>query len=347
MSEKILLIDGYSILNRAYYGLPSLTSSRGEPTGGVYGFMNILYKMIDQEAPQYIAVAFDVHEPTFRHRMYEAYKGTRKPMPDDLKAQVPVLKQLLASSGIKVLECPGYEADDIIGTVSAQSAAQGLVVSILSGDRDLLQLVGERVIQYIPRTKAGVTTTEAIGPQELFAAYGTTPKGFIDIKALMGDSSDNIPGVPGVGEKTAIALIGQYGSLEGVREHIDEVRPARAANALREHYDMALLSRDLATIRLDAPVEYTLDGLRTGNVYTTEAYEMVGRLELKSIMKRFSDAGAGASSGAVTAAAAALPDVKPEICSGMDISLVDGAFAFLKGRTCAAAFADFAGRKDL
>ena len=345
MSEKILLIDGYSILNRAYYGLPALTNSKGEPTGGIYGFMNIMYRMIDQESPQYIAVAFDVHEPTFRHRMYPDYKGTRKPMPDDLRAQVPVLKELLAASGIRVIECPGYEADDIIGTLSSSCAEKGIKVSILSGDRDLLQLVGENVTQFIPKTKNGVTTTEIYGPEELRALYGTDPKGFIDIKALMGDSSDNIPGVPGVGEKTAIALIGEYGSLENIRDHLDDIKPARAQNAIREHFDMALMSRTLATIALDAPLDVEAGELRLGNMYTPGAYEIIGRLELKTLMKKFSESGMNAEAPSVKQTS--IPDIVPVVCSGMDIGEIDAAFEEAAGRECAVCLVELAGEKRL
>ncbi|MBQ7247995.1 MAG: DNA polymerase I [Lachnospiraceae bacterium] len=345
MSEKILLIDGYSILNRAYYGLPALTNSRHEPTGGIYGFMNIMYKMIDQELPQYIAVAFDVHEPTFRHRMYPDYKGTRKPMPDDLRAQVPVLKELLAASGIRVIECPGYEADDIIGTLSRSCAEKGIKVSILSGDRDLLQLVGENVTQFIPKTKNGTTTTEIYGPEELRALYGTDPKGFIDIKALMGDSSDNIPGVPGVGEKTAIALIGEYGSLENIRDHLDEIKPSRAQNAIREHFDMALMSRTLATIALDAPLDVEAGELRLGDMYTPGAYEIIGRLELKTLMKKFSESGMNAEAPSVKQTS--IPDIVPVVCSGMDIGEIDAAFEEAAGRECAVCLVELAGEKRL
>ncbi len=345
MSEKILLIDGYSILNRAYYGLPALTNSRHEPTGGIYGFMNIMYRMIEQESPQYIAVAFDVHEPTFRHRMYAAYKGTRKPMPDDLRAQVPVLKELLAASGIRVIECPGYEADDIIGTLSSDCSAKGMEVSILSGDRDLLQLVRDNVTQFIPKTKSGVTTTEVYGPKELMELYGTDPKGFIDIKALMGDSSDNIPGVPGVGEKTAIALIGEYGSLENIRDHLDDIKPSRAQNAIREHFDMALMSRTLATIALDAPIHIQPDELRMGSLYTAKAYEIIGRLELKSLMKKFSEEGVSGSDEPLSSAE--IPYIRPVQCLGMDIGEVDAAFEKAAGRVCSAGVAEFAGEKRL
>ena len=308
--SKLLLIDGHSILNRAYYGVPPFTNSHGEPTGGVYGFINIMYKLLEQEKPTHIAVAFDRHEPTFRHKMYAEYKGTRKPMPDDLRAQVPVLKSFLRASGISVLELAGYEADDIIGTLSRHGAAADMDVSIVSGDRDLLQLVNSRVTQFIPKTKSGVTTTEVYTPAAMLETYGVTPLEFIDVKALQGDSSDNVPGVPGIGEKTAQALISEFHSLEQIKEHIDEVKPTRAQNALRMHFDDAIKSRALVTICLEVPLaqvegfiggntfdesdgvsEEDFAGMKLGNIYTREAYEMLARLELKKVMKRFTDSG--------------------------------------------------------
>jgi len=290
MAEKILLIDGYSILNRAFYGVPPLNNSKGIPTNGVVGFMNILYKMLEQEQPAYLAVAFDVKHPTFRHEMYPDYKGTRKPMPDDLHRQVPLLKDLLKASGIAILELPGYEADDIIGTVSKFCQSEGMEVSIVSGDRDLFQLVDTHITQFIPKTRAGVTTTEIFTPETVMETYGVTPIEFIDVKALQGDASDNIPGVPGVGEKTAQALIASYHSIENVLANIEDVKPTRAKNAIREHFDMAVLSRKLAEICLTAPLDFQPESARIGNLYTREAYSLMGELELKSLMKRFDTA---------------------------------------------------------
>ena len=351
MSGKILLIDGHSILNRAFYGVPPLTSSSGVPTGGVYGFMNIMYKIIEQENPTHIAVAFDRHEPTFRHEMYPAYKGTRKPMPEELRAQVPILKELLAASGITVLEIPGFEADDIIGTLSKRCAGDGMSVIILSGDRDLFQLVSDSVTQLIPKTKNGVTTTEIYTPEKMQEVYGVTPQEFIDVKALQGDSSDNVPGVPGVGEKTAQALIAQFHSLEGIRDNIDSVTPTRAKNAISEHFDTALLCRRLVTILLEAPIENSVEDMLTGNLYTPEAYEILGRLELKKLMKKFTDSGFVQSADGRAAAQAGggitLPASDLHTATGMDIAEVDGIFAAAAGKKTAIALEEVFGERSL
>ena len=207
MSEKILLIDGHSILNRAFYGLPDLTNAEGKHTGAVYGFLNILFRILEEEKPQYLTVAFDLHEPTFRHKMYEAYKGTRKPMPEELREQVPLMKEMLTAMGIKIVSKAGYEADDLLGTLAVRSEKEGMDVTILSGDRDLLQLATEKVMIRLPKTSRGKTTIENFHAAEVLEKYQVTPPQIIELKALMGDSADNIPGIPGVGEKTATKMI--------------------------------------------------------------------------------------------------------------------------------------------
>ncbi len=290
MGEKIVLIDGYSILNRAFYGIHAgMTNFEGLHTNAVYGFLNILLKILDEEAPEYLAVAFDVKAPTFRHRLYEAYKGTRKGMPDELCEQVPLTKEVLSAMGIPVVELAGYEADDILGTLSARCEAEGLSVVLVSGDRDLLQLAGERTKVRIPRTRGGVTTVEDYFDRDVAEKLGVTPKEFIDVKALMGDPSDNIPGVAGIGEKTAYALIREYHSLEAVYEHLDAVKPERARKALAAEggREQAELSRTLAAIDRDCPAEFSLEAARVGELFTPEAYEVMKRLELKSLLKRF------------------------------------------------------------
>ena len=206
MSQKIVLIDGHSILNRAFYGLPDLTNSEGLHTNAVYGFLTILFKILEEETPDYLTVAFDVHAPTFRHEMYADYKGTRKPMAEELRQQVPVMKEVLKAMGIKIIECAGLEADDLLGTLSRRCESEGMEVSVISGDRDLLQLATEHVKIRIPKTKQGRTEVEDYYAEDVKEKYQVTPSEFIDLKALMGDSSDNIPGVPGIGEKTAIFL---------------------------------------------------------------------------------------------------------------------------------------------
>ena len=206
MSEKIVLIDGHSILNRAFYGLPDLTNSEGLHTNAVYGFLTILFKILEEEEPEYLTVAFDVHAPTFRHKMYGEYKGTRKPMAEELRQQVPVIKEVLKAMGIRILEQAGLEADDLIGTLAKRSEEKGLEVSVISGDRDLLQLATEHVKIRIPKTKQGRTEVEDYYSSDVRERYQVTPAEFIDLKALMGDTADNIPGVPSIGEKTATKI---------------------------------------------------------------------------------------------------------------------------------------------
>lgn len=285
--EKIVLIDGHSILNRAFYGLPVLTNSEGLHTNAVYGFLNILFKVLDEEKAQYAAVAFDLKAPTFRHKMYDGYKGTRKPMPQELHEQVPLLKEMLQAMQIPVLELEGYEADDILGTVSRQMEQEGLDVSILSGDRDLLQLATEDIQIRIPKTKSTGTEIEDYFAKDVQERYQVTPKQFIDLKALMGDTSDNIPGVPGIGEKTATKIIVQYGSIEEAYAHADEITPARARESLKNHYDLAQMSKVLATIELAAPVKLDRTAARIENLYTPEALALCRRLEFKNLLGRF------------------------------------------------------------
>lgn len=287
MSEKIVLIDGHSILNRAFYGIPDLTNSAGLHTNAVYGFLNILFKILEEEKPDYLTVAFDVHAPTFRHKMYAEYKGTRKPMAEELRQQVPVMKEVLRAMGVAVVEREGYEADDILGTIAKRSEAQGLLVSLVSGDRDLLQLASEHIKIRIPKTKRTGTEIEDYYAADVKEKYQVTPREFIDVKALMGDASDNIPGVPGIGEKTAINLIVAYGSIENAYAHVEEIKNNRPREALKEHYDMAQLSKVLATIETDCDIPYDLADARLGNLYTQEAYLKFKELEFKNMLSRF------------------------------------------------------------
>ena len=214
MSEKIVLIDGHSILNRAFYGVPDLTNAEGLHTNAIYGFLNILFKILEEERPDYLTVAFDVHAPTFRHKMFSDYKGTRKPMAEELRQQVPVMKEVLRAMKIKIVEQEGLEADDLLGTIAGIGERAGMDVAILSGDRDLLQLATDHVKIRIPKTKQGKTEIEDYYAADVKARYQVTPQEFIDLKALMGDASDNIPGVPSIGEKTATKIITEYGSVE-------------------------------------------------------------------------------------------------------------------------------------
>ena len=288
MTEKILLVDGHSIINRAFYGVTNLTNSEGLHTNAIFGFLNTLFKVLDEEKPDYLTVAFDVKAPTFRHKLYDAYKGTRKPMPEELHEQVPVLKDVLHAMGIATMEKAGLEADDLLGTVAKRSEKKGMEVTVLSGDRDLLQLATDHIRVRLPKTKGGVTETENYYTQDVIDRYQVTPLQIIELKALMGDSSDNIPGVPGIGEKTATNLIVQYGSIENAYAHVEEIRPNRAREALKAHYDMAQMSKTLATIDIDWDYDYDWKAARLGNIYTEEAYQLLKKLEFKNMLSRFS-----------------------------------------------------------
>ncbi len=287
MSEKIVLIDGHSILNRAFYGLPDLTNAEGLHTNAIYGFLTIMFKILEEEKPEYLTVAFDVHAPTFRHEMYDAYKGTRKPMADELRQQVPVIKEVLGAMGIKTIEQAGLEADDLLGTISRRSEERGMEVSVISGDRDLLQLATERVKIRIPKTKQGRTEVEDYYSEDVKNRYQVTPLEFVDLKALMGDTSDNIPGVPSIGEKTATKIITEYHSIENAYAHVEELKPPRASKALKEHWDLAVMSKTLATIEVHADFAYDFEEARLGNIYTEEAYAYFQRLQFKNLLSKF------------------------------------------------------------
>lgn len=288
MSEKLVLIDGHSILNRAFFGIPDLTNGEGIHTNAIYGFLNIILKILDEEKPDYLTVAFDVHAPTFRHKMFEAYKGTRKPMAEELRQQVPLMKEMLKAMGVCIVEKEGYEADDLLGTIAGLSEAAGIDVSVVSGDRDLLQLATEHVKIRIPKTKRTGTEIEDYYAKDVMEKYQVTPTQFIDVKALMGDASDNIPGVPGIGEKTATNIIVSYGSIENAFDHVEEIKPNRAKENLKEHYELAKLSKVLATIDVHAPISYDFALAKCGSLFTEEAYLLCKRLEFKNLLSRFS-----------------------------------------------------------
>ena len=295
--EKLVLVDGHSILNRAFYGMPDLTNAAGVHTGAVFGFLNILFKILDEEKADYLSVAFDVHAPTFRHETYAEYKGTRKPMPAELREQVPLIKQVLRSMGVQIREQAGLEADDILGTLAKRGEEQGMEVALLSGDRDLLQIASDHICIRIPKTIKGQTVIENYYASDVLEKYQVTPKAFIDVKALMGDSSDNIPGVPKVGEKTATQLIVDYGSLDGVYEHIDEIgKPALKKN-LAENEDLARLSLFLVTIKTDCDISTDWEEARVGNLYTPEAFRLYTELNFRALLPRFDTAAVEAVSG--------------------------------------------------
>lgn len=287
MSQKLILIDGHSLLNRAFYGVPVLTNAKGFPTNAIYGFLNILFRILEDEKADYLTVAFDVSAPTFRHEMYKEYKGTRKPMPEELHKQVPVMKEVLQAMGILIKEQAGLEADDILGTLAKRAEKEGLEVSLVSGDRDLLQIATEHIKIMIPKTKGGKTQVENYYAKDVKEAYGVTPVQFIELKALMGDASDNIPGVPKVGEKTAAKLMGEYGSLEGIYEHLEEISQKAVRESLRKNRSLADLSRDLATIRTECEISFSFEEAKIRDFYTKEAYGLFQELEFKNLLNRF------------------------------------------------------------
>lgn len=287
MSEKIVLIDGHSILNRAFYGLPDLTNASGLHTNAVYGFLNIMFRILEEEKPAYLAVAFDRKEPTFRHAMYEGYKGTRKPMPQELREQVPVMKEMLTAMGIQILEHAGWEADDILGSLAKQSEEKGMEVALVSGDRDLLQIASKHIKIRIPKTKAGKTEIEDYYEADVQARYQVTPLQFIELKALMGDTSDNIPGVPKIGEKTATELMTEYGSIDNIYGHLEEIKKKSVRETLAANRELAELSRRLATIKTDCALDFSYDRARAEGFYTKEAYALCKKLEFKNILSRF------------------------------------------------------------
>lgn len=291
--KKLVLIDGHSILNRAFYGVPDLTNSEGLHTNAVYGFLNILFKILEEEQPDYLTVAFDVHAPTFRHEIYKEYKGTRKPMPEELREQVPVLKEVLSAMKIRMMEQAGLEADDILGTLAKRAEKEGMEVSLVSGDRDLLQIATEHIKIRIPKTKGGKTEIEDYYAADVESRYQVNPMQFIDLKALMGDTADNIPGVPKVGEKTATELMLQFGSLENIYAHVEEITKKSIRESLQNHKELADLSKVLATINVDSPLEFQFDEAKVQDFYTQEAYSLFKKLEFKNMLSRFDSSVSG------------------------------------------------------
>lgn len=289
MADKIILLDGNSLINRAYYGLNSrnpLTAPDGTPTGALYAFMNMLMKYLDELKPQYACAAFDLKEPTFRHLAYDQYKGTRKPMPSDLAIQMPLLKELLDSLGIARFEIAGYEADDILGTLSLQAEKQGLDVVLITGDKDSFQLVSEKTIVYQPVTRAGRSDTQIVDINYIKDKYNVRPEQLIDIKAIMGDSSDNIPGVKGIGEKGAISLISQYDSLAKVYEHLDDITSSQSKKLL-ESKDMAELSYELATICRSVPITAGIEQFLIADADKKSLRQLFLKYGFKSLIEKF------------------------------------------------------------
>ena len=297
--EKLLLIDGHSILSRAFYGVPFLNNKEGIPTNGIYGFLNILFKEIEAEETEHVAVAFDLPKPTFRHKLFPEYKGTRKGMPEELKEQVPLLQELLRKMNMPLLMMEGFEADDILGTIAKQMQEQGKEVVVVSGDRDLLQLSDEHIKISIPKTSKGETKVYSYYPKDVEEEWGVSPLEFIDLKALMGDSSDNIPGVPGMGEKTATWIIQKYKSIEEAYAHAEdpEFKVPRKPNAgkdLKEHYDLAKLSKELATINTKVPITLNFSDCKWENYANPESNDLIRKWEFRSLYSRFEETGKSA-----------------------------------------------------
>jgi len=276
-----------------------LTNAQGEPTNAVYGFLNILFKLLDEERPTHLAVAFDVKAPTFRHAIYKEYKGTRKPMPQELLTQVPMLQEVLRAMDVPCIAKAGLEADDIIGTLSRRLTDRMQVV-IVSGDRDLLQLATDTVLVRIPKTSKGKTEIFNYYAKDVLEEYKVTPTEFIDLKALQGDTSDNIPGLPGVGPKTATELIVQYHSVENAEAHIDEIQKKSVRESFEKNRELAHLSKVLATIDVNADLAFDVDSAALNNLYTPQAYELIKRHNFKSLFNRFSEAAAVANTSDIS-----------------------------------------------
>lgn len=284
--ERLLILDGNSLMNRAFYAIPALNNSEGLNTNAIYGFVNMLFKMKEELKPDYIVTTFDKKAPTFRHKQYEDYKAGRKKMPPELAEQFPVVKELLEKLAINIFEIEGFEADDLIGTLASFSRDQGIEVYIVTGDKDALQLAEDNVKIVI--NKKGMTEKEIYDRARMLEDYGVTPKQFIDVKGLMGDSSDNIPGVPGIGEKTALKLIKEYGSVENVLMNIDNLSGKKIKENLMEYREQAVFSKKLATIITDVPIEIDLEAIKSKESFDVKAVrEMFGRLEFKSLMNKF------------------------------------------------------------
>lgn len=292
--DKLVLIDGNSIMNRAFYGIMGskmLTTKDGKYTNAVYGFLAILFKLLDDIKPQYIAVTFDLKAPTARHKLYDGYKANRHGMPDELAEQMPMIKEILKAMNIDIIEKEGYEGDDILGTLSCYGEQQNLDVTILSGDRDTFQLATDKVTIRIPHTKGGKTETDDYNREKVIEKYGIEPKQLIEVKGLQGDSSDNIPGVPGVGEKTALKLIKEYGSIDNLYKKIEEGTDnlkGKQREKIIENKDLAILSRTLGTINLNVPITDDLSDLKLEEWDKEKVLEIFKELNFKRYIDRFS-----------------------------------------------------------
>lgn len=300
--QTIALIDGHSLFHRAFFALPLLTNQKGQPTNAVYGFLTMLFKLLDDEAPACLAVAFDRAAPTFRHREFDAYKAHRPEMADELRSQGPLLREALAALHVPIYEMDGYEADDVLAMLARRAAAEGMNVILVSGDKDLLQLVGPRV--RVVLTRKGISELESYDEAAVRERYGLSPAQLVDVKALMGDPSDNIPGVPGVGEKTALKLIQRFGSLEGVYAHIEEAGGPKLVETLAAHREQAEMSRRLAALVPDVPLEVDLAGCRRREPDGEAFRRLCEELGFRSLIQRL-----GLASGSPDAQAPEAPAV--------------------------------------
>ncbi|MGO5066023.1 MULTISPECIES: DNA polymerase I [unclassified Clostridium] len=283
--ERLLILDSNSLLNRAFYALPDLMTAEGIHTNAIYGFVNMLLKMKEEISPDYVVATFDRKSPTFRHEEYKDYKAGRKKMPEELAQQFPIIKELLSALAISIFEIDGFEADDLIGTLSVFAEEKGIEVYIVTGDKDALQLATDNVKVVI--TKKGITEKEIYDKNRMIEEFGVTPKEFIDVKGLMGDTSDNIPGVPGIGEKTAFKLIKEYKSIETVLENIENIRGKKLKENLHEYREQAIFSKKLATIMCNVPIDMSLEDIKSKEEYDiNKVREMFQRLEFKSLINK-------------------------------------------------------------
>lgn len=337
MSEQgnlLMLVDGNSILNRAFYGLQGgnmLKTVDGLYTNAIYGFLNILNKYMTEDQPDYLAVAFDLKAPTFRHKEYEGYKAQRKGMPEELACQVPVMKEVLDAMRIARFELEGYEADDIIGTLSKMAEEQGMQTVIITGDKDSFQLVSEMTTVKSPVTKGGKTETDVYTPEKVVERYGSGPAAIIDIKGLMGDPSDNIPGVPGVGEKTAVSLIKDYGTIENIYAHIDEITKKALKEKLIANEEMAHLSKHLATILREVPLAWEPEAMRHVEPDNDKLYALFQKLQFKTMIKKYGlQPPTGATSGTAGAAIASADATEDAEEAAIDLSLLEANLSWVE-----------------
>ncbi len=285
LMKKLMVLDGNSLAHRAFYALPLLSTTGGQYTNAVLGFTNMLLRMVRQEQPDYLTVAFDHKGKTLRHQDYEAYKAHRKGTPDELRPQFPLIKRVLGALNIPVLEVEGYEADDLIGTVVRAAEERGLEVLVVTGDRDMLQVVSDHTRTLI--TRKGISELDSYAKEDVISRYGLQPEQIPDLKGLIGDPSDNIPGVPGIGEKTAIKLLQQYGSVEGCLANRDQL-PVKVASLLDRYADQALLSKRLALLMHDIPVELDFEALKFSKPNYEELFSILMELEFKNLIKSIS-----------------------------------------------------------